>query len=214
MIFNPPPSNRGAANATCCIKTPATAEAAAHAPFLTRLVTPAANVRSSGCTTAATYDCRVGTSISTSDSRSRNNTIAHRGEGMNAAAIRNMLEGRWVKTMVLISPIRRASHAAPRCESAFNTWTVKNNRASWLSAMPKRRKNQYETSASVRKPPPKASIANNAESCLMVDLVSGETATRGASAAPALLISTSDDNNRYKSAVSKLIAAYAIKRYR
>src|SRR5258708_9549892 len=40
-----------------------------------------------------------------------------------------------------------------RCESAFNTCTVKKSTASWLSARPKRLKNQYETSASVKKPP-------------------------------------------------------------
>ena len=49
---------------------------------------------SSGFTTAATYDCLVGTSISTSDSRNKNSRIAQRGDGMNAAAIRNMLDGK------------------------------------------------------------------------------------------------------------------------
>ena len=179
------------------MNTPATADAAAHAVFLVRLVTPAAKVRSSGRTTAATYDCRVGTSISTSDSRSRNNTTAHRADGMNAAAIKNTLEGRCVKTMVLISPIRRASHAAPRCDSAFNTCTVKNNSASWLSAMPNRLKNQYETSASVRKPPPNASIANRPDSLARVDFVSGEIR---ALVFPGKLMSgtsTSEESSRY-----------------
>src|SRR5579864_4617459 len=98
--------------------------------------------------------------------------------------------------IVLIKPIRRASHAAPRCDSAFNTCTVKKSNASWLSAIPKRLKNQYETSASVKKPPPKASIANSAESRLTVDLVSGEMAAFGSSDEQALRISTSGDNNR------------------
>ena len=48
----------------------------AQAAIRTRFVTPEARVRSSGATTAITYDCRVGTSISTSASRSRNNRTA------------------------------------------------------------------------------------------------------------------------------------------
>ena len=81
-------------NATSCISTPATDEAAAQETFLVRFVTPLANVRSSGATTAATYDCRVGTSISTSDSRNKNSTTAQTGEGARGTAMRKMLEGK------------------------------------------------------------------------------------------------------------------------
>ena len=66
----------GPASATCCITTPATDGPIAHAAFRVTLVTPLANVRSPGFTTAMTYDWRVGTSISTSASRARNSTAA------------------------------------------------------------------------------------------------------------------------------------------
>src|SRR5215470_1090097 len=99
----------GAEKAIFCMNRPATDEETAQEIFRPRLVTPLAKVRSSGRTTAATYDWRVGTSISTSDSRKRNRTMAHRAEGATEAAIRKMLDGRCVNTMVLISPIRRAS---------------------------------------------------------------------------------------------------------
>src|ERR1041385_9085687 len=99
--------------------------------------------------------------------------------------------------MVLIRPILCANHAAPKCESAFRTCTVKKSNASLLSAMPKRRKKQYEPNASLRKPPPKASIENSAESRLTVDFALGEIALPVSSGEPALRISTSGDNNKY-----------------
>ena len=73
---------------------PATEDEVAQEKFRVKLVTPLAKVRSLGCTTAATYDWRVGTSISTSDSRNRNNTTAQRGEVTSEAAIKNTLEGK------------------------------------------------------------------------------------------------------------------------
>src|SRR5262245_25626662 len=103
------------------MKTPATDEEAAQHKLRVKFVTPLANVRSWGATTAATYDCLVGTSISTRASRRRNSVTAQRAEGTKEAAIRKRLEGKWVNTMVLINPIRLASQAAPRCESAFST---------------------------------------------------------------------------------------------
>src|SRR5258707_1291783 len=96
------------------IRKPDSDDAAAQAPVRVRLVAPLANVLSSGATSAATYDCRVGTSISTSDSRNRNSASAQVAEGAKGTAIRSRLEGRWVKTMVLTSPMRRARNAAPR----------------------------------------------------------------------------------------------------
>src|SRR6267142_7053689 len=103
------------------IRNPETEEEAAQAVVRTRLVAPLAKVRSAGATSAATYDCRVGTSISTKDSRSRNNASAQPVDGAKGTAIRNRLEGRWVKTMVRTRPMRRARNAAPRCESALST---------------------------------------------------------------------------------------------
>src|SRR6185503_1277606 len=98
---------------------PAKAGATAQAPTRTRWVTPDATVRSDGCTTAITYDWRVGTSISTSPSRSRNRRAAIGKLGAYATVISRRLEGIWVKTIVLTSPMRRASHAAPRWDRAF-----------------------------------------------------------------------------------------------
>src|SRR2546430_287935 len=105
---------KGAEKATFCIKKPATDEPTAQKILRARFAMPLANVRSLGRTTAATYDWRVGTSISTSASRHRNSTIATFNEGANAAATRNKLGGRGVKTIVFTSPMRRATPAAAR----------------------------------------------------------------------------------------------------
>ena len=70
--------------------------------------------------TAITYDCRVGASISTSDSRASSRAAAIGKLGARGTAIRNKLDGRWVNTIVFSRPIRFANHAAPRCEVAFN----------------------------------------------------------------------------------------------
>src|SRR5262249_36766975 len=101
------------------MSAPATDDEAAQQRLRVRLVTPLAYVRSCGPTTAATYDCRVGTSISTRASRRRNKATAHRAEDTNEAAIRKRLDGRCVNTMVLIKPKCLANQAAPRWESAF-----------------------------------------------------------------------------------------------
>src|SRR6476619_4359843 len=75
-------------------------------------VTLAAAGRSSGVTTAITYDVRVGTSICESAARisSRASTIAR--FGTKAATIRHRLEGMCVNTMVFTRPKRLASRAA------------------------------------------------------------------------------------------------------
>src|SRR5258708_22345389 len=101
------------------IRNPETEEDTAQAVVRTRLVAPLAKVLSAGATRAATYDCRVGTSISTSDSRSRNSASAQPVDGAKGTAIRNRLEGRWVKTMVRTRPIRRGRGAPPPGESGL-----------------------------------------------------------------------------------------------
>src|SRR5437764_2076985 len=101
------------------------AEAIAQNTFPATLVTALAKLLSVGATKAATYDCRVGTSISTKASRAKNNKIANFADGAKGTAISSRLEGKCVKTIVFTNPIRRASHAAPRCERAFKTWTTK-----------------------------------------------------------------------------------------
>src|ERR1035437_8868757 len=77
-------------------------------------VTPAAEDRSSGAATAITYDCRVGTSIWLMLNRNSSIRMARGRVGMNGTRISSTLEGRCVKTIVLISPIRDASHDADR----------------------------------------------------------------------------------------------------
>src|SRR6185503_252554 len=108
----------------------------AHATFRVTLVTPLANVRSAGFTTAMTYDWRVGTSISTSASRARNSTAASAALLDAGAAISSRLDGRCVHTIVFNRPIRRASQAATTCDNAFNTRAAKNSSARVASDVP------------------------------------------------------------------------------
>ena len=68
-----------------------------------------------------------------------------------------------VNTIVFTSPIRRASHAAPRCDSAFSTRAPKKRSPITASLTPKRSKKKYDSSAVVRKPPPRLSSAKSEE---------------------------------------------------
>src|SRR5260370_26473795 len=96
---------KGAEKATFCIKKPATDEPTAQKILRARFVMPLANVRSLGRTTAATYDWRVGTSISTSASRHRKSTIPTFNKSANAAATTNKQESKRVKTIVFSIPM-------------------------------------------------------------------------------------------------------------
>ena len=77
-------------------------------------VTPAAAERSSGSTTAITYDWRVGTSIWLRLKRSSSTPIASGRFGISGTRISSRFDGRWVKTIVLTRPIRAAIRAADR----------------------------------------------------------------------------------------------------
>ena len=81
-------------------------------------VTPAAAERSSGSTTAMTYDWRVGTSIWLRLNRSSRTATASGSVGMSGTRISSTFDGRWVKTIVLMSPIRAAIRAADSDETA------------------------------------------------------------------------------------------------
>ncbi len=72
----------------------------------------AAAARSGGVTTAMTYEVRVGTSICDRKARTNSSTTATPSPGANGRAARHPLAGRWVNTMVLTRPMRRASSAA------------------------------------------------------------------------------------------------------
>src|SRR5205809_7976809 len=91
---------------------PLTAGANAEAVLRATLVRPAVAVRSSGSTTAIVYDCRVGTSICEMLIRARNMAAASAPVGMTGTRTSRTLDGKWVKTLVLMRPIRLASHAA------------------------------------------------------------------------------------------------------
>ena len=58
----------------------------------------------------------------------RKSKTVHLNAGAKGTAIRNRLDGRWVKTIVFTRPMRRAGHAAPRWEQAFRMCTAKKTR--------------------------------------------------------------------------------------
>src|SRR5215471_21228158 len=78
----------------------------------------AAAGRSVTGTIAITYELRVGTSICDSAARAKSSAIAQARSGMNGTRIRQRLEGKWVKTIVLTSPKRPAMRTATRYEIA------------------------------------------------------------------------------------------------
>ena len=81
-------------------------------------VTPEAAERSSGSTTAMVYDWRVGTSICEMLKRSKSTRIASGRDGISGTNISRILDGMWVKTIVLIRPIFLARRPASRAEIA------------------------------------------------------------------------------------------------
>src|SRR3954454_12527834 len=88
-------------------------------------VTPAAADRSPGSTTAMTYDWRVGTSIWLRLNRSRSTTIARARFGRRGRRTSRTFDGRWVKTIVLTSPIRAASRDADSDDTAASRFAPK-----------------------------------------------------------------------------------------
>src|SRR5690242_330164 len=75
-------------------------------------VIPAAADRSSGRTTAMTYDCRVGTSIWLMLNRASSTRIASARVGISGTSSSRMLDGRCVKTIVSTRPNRAARRDA------------------------------------------------------------------------------------------------------
>jgi hypothetical protein len=72
----------------------------------------ASAVRSAGATTTVTYEVRVGTSICRSAVRIRSCPSVPSEICLSTGAIRQRLDGLYVKTAVLIDPIRSTSQAA------------------------------------------------------------------------------------------------------
>src|SRR5262249_5613897 len=71
-----------------------------------------------GLTPATTYDVRAGTSICDSAARASRQVTASAAVGMKAVRISRPLAGRWVKTIVRTSPMRRAIWTATSAENA------------------------------------------------------------------------------------------------
>src|SRR6187431_1396741 len=94
-------------------------------------VTPAAAERSSGSTTAMTYDWRVGTSIWLRLKRTSRTATASGSVGMNGTRMSRRLDGMWVNTIVLMSPNRAAMRAAESDETAARRFAAKKIAPSW-----------------------------------------------------------------------------------
>jgi hypothetical protein len=105
-------------------------------------VTPAAADRSSGSTTAMTYDWRVGTSIWLRLNRRSRTAIASGRLGMIGTRMRSTFDGRCVNTMVFTSPIRAAIRDADSDDTAASMFAPKKIPPRTAGSTPKRRWNQ------------------------------------------------------------------------
>src|SRR5882672_11074093 len=114
MPFTIPPINNGQPNVDNVSRYPEISEPAAQAKVFGTAVMLAAAGRSSGATTAITYEARVGTSICDRALRTNSNMIATVRLGENGTRISRTFDGRWVNTMVLIKPMRSAIGTAIR----------------------------------------------------------------------------------------------------
>ena len=88
-------------------------------------VTPAAAERSSGSTTASTYDWRVGTSIWLRTKRASRTATASGSVGISGTRMSSTLDGRWVNTIVLMRPNRAAMRAADSDDTAASRFAAK-----------------------------------------------------------------------------------------
>ena len=116
-----PHTTSGAAIAPAASIAPPSDGLSAEARLRGTAVKLAAAGRSSGVTTDMTYALRAGTSICESALRTKRSASATGKVGANAAAMRHRFAGRWVKTMVLIRPMRCASGAAASCDIAVSS---------------------------------------------------------------------------------------------
>src|SRR5207247_688761 len=85
-------------------------------------------------------------------------------EGAKATKASRIFEGRWVNTIVLSSPKRRASGTAARNESAERRLAPKNSAESVVSETPKRRWKKSAIRLCTTNPPASASTLKSAES--------------------------------------------------
>src|SRR5436309_15912885 len=125
-------------------------------------VTLAAAGRSSGVTTAITYDVRVGTSICDSAARISSSVSTIVRFGATAATMRQRLDGICVNTIVFTRPKRLASHAATGKENAARVLDQKKNTLVAVSERSKRSKSHSAISDCTAKPPANESMLNSA----------------------------------------------------
>jgi hypothetical protein len=78
----------------------------------------AAAGRSSGVTTAITYEFRGAISMCEKSARTRSNPRASQTFGINGTRMTAIWAGMWVKAIVSIIPILSANHAEARIEKA------------------------------------------------------------------------------------------------
>src|SRR6267378_4258396 len=177
----------GAPRVSTCMALPAKTGAMARVHIRARLVTPPANVRSSGFTTAIRYDWRVGTSISESPSRRRNSTAAISKLPVNGMVKVRRLEGVCVNTMVFTRPMRAASQAAPKCENAFMMRAPTKSMPIAASDAANCAWKKYAKSALPWKPPAKLSSAKRKDIFVRMERLCGLTSARSAAVVPHVL---------------------------
>ena len=102
-------------------------------------VIPAAAARSSGLTTAITYDWRVGTSIWLMLKRRSSRSVASVTFGISGTRISRMFDGRCVATIVLSRPKRAASRAATSADTPARMFAEKKRTPSVSASTPYRR---------------------------------------------------------------------------
>ncbi len=113
----------------------------------------------------------------------------------------------WVNTMVLTRPMRAASQAAPRCETALAARAKKKSVAIAPALAPNRSKKKYDSRAVPRNPPASESIRNRPEIRRTMRRLSGVTVAKAGAGAPPFA-STAGLKERFKMAVSSMSSAY------
>src|SRR6266404_2272709 len=137
-------------------------EPAAQAKVFGTAVILAAAGRSSGATTAMTYEARVGTSICDSALRASNRATAVARSGAKGMRIRNRFEGRCVNTIVLMSPMRLAIGTATKYEIAEQTPLQNRIAAAVVTEIWKLWYSHSASSDCTRNPVPNESMPNKA----------------------------------------------------
>src|SRR5262249_145487 len=130
-------------------------------------VTLAAAARSSGGTTAITYDCRAGTSMFETHMRRRRHATAAAAFGITPATMsRRRVGGRCVYPIVSMRPMRAASRDETSCENAAHRLATKKICPAVATDKPNRLYNQSTSNDWTMKPPPIESSENSAASLM------------------------------------------------